>query len=202
MSHGEDVIVHESAIVEPGVRLGRGTRVWDNAHIRRDAVLGEQCIVGEKTYIAYGVRIGSFCKLNAAVYVCAGVTIEDFCMLSAHVVFTNDRYPRAGNVELTGLETSDPTDETLDTRVGRGVTIGANATIGPGIALGRFAMVGMGSVVTRDVPPFALVIGNPARRVGWVCACGHPLADGQDACSRCHREYAWRTEGPAPRVEP
>src|SRR5262249_44577665 len=99
----------------------------------------------------------------------------DFCMISAHVVFTNDRFPRAGNRALTGLETSDPTDETVATRVGRGTTIGANATVGPGVSLGEFSMIGMGSVVTRNVIPHALVVGNPARQIGWVCVCGHPI---------------------------
>src|SRR5258708_2425491 len=97
-------------------------------------------------------------------------------MISAHTVFTNDRFPRAGNRELSGLETSDPTGETEKTRVGRGTTIGANATVGPGLALGEFSMIGMGSVVTKSVKPFALVVGNPARQIGWVCRCGHPVA--------------------------
>ena len=103
--------VHATAIVEQGVQLGEGTKVWDNVHIRRDARIGKSCIIGEKTYVAYEVVIGDFCKLNAQVYVCAGVTIEDFVMISAHAVFTNDRFPRAGNVELDGLETSDVTEE-------------------------------------------------------------------------------------------
>ena len=131
--------------------------------------------MGEKSYVAYDVVIGNFVKINASVYICAQVTIEDFCMISAHTVFTNDRFPRAGNRALTGLETSDVTDETLATRVARGTTIGANATIGPGVTLGEFSMVGMGSVVTRSIAPHALVIGNPARQAGWVCICGHPI---------------------------
>jgi acetyltransferase-like isoleucine patch superfamily enzyme len=201
--------VHPSALVEEGVVLGEGTRVWDGVHIRRGARLGHDCIVGEKSYIAYDVVIGNYVKINAVVYICAGVTIGDFCMLSAHTVFTNDRFPRSGNRDLGGLETSDPTDETLPTRVGRGVTTGANATIGPGVSLGEFAMVGMGSVVTRDVPPHALVIGNPARVAGWLSACGEPLVRGRDLaaggaagggapardlrCHRCGRDY--RFEG-------
>jgi UDP-2-acetamido-3-amino-2,3-dideoxy-glucuronate N-acetyltransferase len=168
-------LVHPTALVEEGVVLGEGTSVWDGVHLRRGAKIGRSCIVGEKTYVAYDVVIGDFVKLNASVYVCAGVTIEDFCMISAHTVFTNDRFPRAGNRALTGLETSSPTDETLATRVARGSTIGANATIGPGVVLGEFSMIGMGSVVTRDVPAYALVVGNPARQVGWVSVCGHPL---------------------------
>jgi len=208
--------VHPSALVEAGAVLGDGTRVWDGVHIRRGARLGHDCIVGEKSYIAYDVVIGNYVKINAVVYICAGVEIGDFCMLSAHTVFTNDRFPRSGNRDLSGLETSDPTEETLLTRVGRGVTTGANVTIGPGVGLGEFAMVGMGSVVTRDVPAHALVIGNPARVAGWLSACGEPLLRGRDLaggvaagggapaagaggpprdlrCHRCGRDY--RFEG-------
>ncbi|ANM30201.1 acetyltransferase [Acidobacteria bacterium Mor1] len=184
---------HPTAILEADVELGEGTKVWDNAHVRHGARIGKHCIVGDKSYIAYDVRIGDYCKLNTAVYVCAEVTLEDFCMVSAHVVFTNDRFPRAGNLELTGLASSDPDEHTLPTRVCRGTTIGANATIGPGLTLGEFSMIGMGAVVTRDVPAHGLVIGNPARQVGWVCACGEPLFRGgsatEETCGRCSRRY-------------
>ena len=189
--------VHESALLEDGVRLGEGTRVWDNVHLRRNARIGRNCIIGEKTYVAYDVSIGNFCKLNASVYVCAEVTIEDFVMIAAHTVFTNDVFPRAGNVALTGLETSDVTGETLHTNVRRGVTIGANATIGPGIELGAFSMIGMATVVTKDVPAHALMIGSPARQIGWVCVCGHrilrtldparPESAGEETCKHCAR---------------
>jgi acetyltransferase-like isoleucine patch superfamily enzyme len=188
--------VHPTALVEEGVVLGEGTKIWDNVHVRRGAKIGKSCIVGDKSYVAYDVVIGDFVKLNSAVYVCAAVTIEDFCMISAHTVFTNDRFPRAGNRELTGLETSDPTDETLATFVRRGTTIGANATIGPGVTLGEFSMVGMGSVVTKSVAPHALVVGNPAGQIGWVCRCGHPVARSgvmvkwPIRCAECGKSYA------------
>ncbi len=175
MSTAPQTWIHPTALVEEGARLGPGTKVWDNVHIRRGATLGRSCIVGEKSYIAYDVTIGAFVKLNAAVYVCAGVTIEDFVMVAAHVVLTNDRFPRAGDWALSGLETSDVTEETLLTRVCRGATIGANATIGAGLTLGEFSLVGMGSVVTRDVPSHWVVAGNPARRVGYACVCGQPM---------------------------
>lgn len=196
--------IHPTALIEDGVVLGEGTTVWDNVHIRRGVRIGNSCIIGEKTYIAYDVVIGDYVKVNASVYVCAGVTVEDFCMISAHVVFTNHQYPRAGNRQLTGLETSLVTGETLSTRVCMGTTVGANATIGPGMTLGAFSMIGMGSVVTRDVLPHALVLGNPARQVGWVCRCGHMLIENESQrsgeeqharCASCGREYNLRADG-------
>ena len=206
MSDARPAWIHPTALVEEGVTLGLNTRVWDGVHIRKNARIGHDCIVGEKTYVAYGVVIGNYVKINAVAYICAEVEIEDFVMISAHTVFTNDRFPRSGNKELTGLETSDPTEETLKCRVRRGVSIGANATIGPGLTLGEFSMVGMGSVVTRDVPPHALVLGNPARVAGWLCACGHPLVRGkagtpvppETRCERCGRNYVREGEGVRP----
>ncbi len=191
--------IHPTALIEDGVQIGDYSSVWDSVHIRRNSRLGSHVSVGEKTYVAYDVAIGDYVKINANVYICAGVTIEDMCMISAGAAFTNDRFPRAMNRELTGLETSEPTEDTLCTLVKRGVTIGANATIGPGLTLGEFSMVGMGSVVTRDVPAQALVVGNPAKIVGYVCICGPRLIDLKDAppngarasCGRCGRSYAW-----------
>ena len=179
--------IHPTAIVEPDVEIGSATAVWDNVHIRRGAKIGHHCIIGEKTYIAYNVSIGDFVKVNAMVSICAGVHIEDFCMLASHVVFTNDKYPRAGNVELTELAPSEPTDDTLATYVRRGTTIGANATIGPGVTLGEFSMVGMGAVVTKDVAAYQLVMGNPAEVYGWVCACGALLAKQSELSGREQR---------------
>ncbi len=192
------VRVHPTAIVEDDVAVGDGSAIWDNVHIRRGARIGKQCIVGEKTYVAYGVRIGDFCKLNAAVYVCAEVTLEDGVMVGAHSVFTNDRFPRAATPDLQALRPSEPDDATLSTRVCAGATIGANATIGPGITIGKFAMVGMGSVVTRDIAEFHLVAGNPARTIGAVCRCGavvtrfeaqHEQEEETVACPDCRRRY-------------
>jgi UDP-2-acetamido-3-amino-2,3-dideoxy-glucuronate N-acetyltransferase len=191
--------IHPTALIEDGVALGEGTAVWDNAHIRHGASIGRHCIIGEKTYIAYDVRIGDYCKLNANVYVCAGITVSDYVMLSAHVVFTNDRFPRSFDRTLSGLASSDPNEDTLSTRVGLGVTVGAHATIGPGLTLANFAMVGMGSVVTHDVPPHGLVVGNPARLIGYVCICGPVLthlshwqsdaAGTKYRCTRCGRVF-------------
>jgi UDP-2-acetamido-3-amino-2,3-dideoxy-glucuronate N-acetyltransferase len=196
----DGVRVHPTAIIEPGVSLGRGTSVWDNVHIRHDASIGDECIVGEKTYIAYGVRVGHRCKLNSFVYVCAGVTLEDGVMIAAGTVFTNDKFPRATTPDLKTLRPSEPDDHTQNTTVRAGATIGANCTIGGGITVGRWAMVGMGSVVTKSVPDFALALGSPAVPVGVVCRCGQlllrhpphdPPPDRELHCQECGRRYSF-----------
>ncbi len=187
MNHNS-VRIHPTAIVEEDVQIGDRTSVWDNVHIRHGTTIGEECIIGEKTYIAYGVRIGNRCKLNASVYICAAVTIQDGVMVSAGTVFTNDRFPRATTPDLRALRSSDPDEETLPTLVREGATIGANCTIGNDLVIGRFAMVGMGSVLTKSVPDFHLVIGNPARVAGYVCRCGH-LLDRDLTCKSCGSAY-------------
>jgi UDP-2-acetamido-3-amino-2,3-dideoxy-glucuronate N-acetyltransferase len=166
--------IHPTAIIEEGVEIGAGTAIWDNVHIRHSSRVGEQCIIGGKTYIAYGVQIGNRVKINAMVYICNGVTIEDGVMVSAGTVFTNDRFPRATFPDLKRLRPSEPDDHTLPTRVREGATIGAGCTIGNDLIIGRFAMVGMGSLVTKSVPDFHLVLGHPARSIGCVCRCGRP----------------------------
>jgi acetyltransferase-like isoleucine patch superfamily enzyme len=167
--------IHPTAIIEDGVVLGEKTSVWDNVHMRHGAIVGTECIIGEKTYVAYDVRIGDRVKINAMVYICYGVTIEDGVMISAGTVFTNDRFPRATTADLSALRSSDPDDETLPTLVKAGATVGAGCTIGNDLTIGRFAMIGMGSVVTKSVPDFHLAIGNPARSIGAVCRCGQLL---------------------------
>lgn len=164
--------IHPTAIVEPGAIVGPRTAIWDSVHVRSGARIGASCIVGEKSYVAYDVVIGDLVKINACVYLPAGLRVEDGVMIAAHVVFTNDRYPRAADRELRVARTSEPDEHTLSTRVARGATIGANATIGPGVVVGAFAMVGMGAVVTRDVVPHTLVTGSPARLAGLVARDG------------------------------
>ena len=190
--------VHPTAIVEDGVLLGEGTSVWDNVHLRAPSKIGRDCIIGEKTYIAYDVCIGDRVKINAFVYICAAVTLEDGVMISAGVVFTNDRFPRATTPDLKQLRGSEPDEHTLPTLVKEGATIGARCVIGNDLSIGRFAMVGMGSVVTKSVPDFHLALGHPARSVGLLCRCGKPFArfesqhgpeDGSFTCSICARTY-------------
>jgi acetyltransferase-like isoleucine patch superfamily enzyme len=192
------VRIHPTALIEESVSIGVGSSVWDSVHIRKNTTIGENCIIGEKTYIAYGVKIGNGVKINSFVYICTAVTVEDRVMISAGTVFTNDRFPRAFDPDGNSVKTSDPTEETLQTVVCRGVTIGAGCTIGPGIELGEYSMVGMGAVVTRNVPPHCLVYGNPARVQGIVCVCGEPMSRKEPAvakmtkrlrCSKCDRRY-------------
>ena len=190
--------IHPTAIVEEGVRIGEGTSIWDHVHVRSGARIGSECIIGEKTYVAYDVTIGSRVKINAFVYVCAMVTIEDGVMVSAGTVFTNDLMPRATTPDLAELHASGPDEKTRATLVRQGATIGANCTIGSGLEIGRWAMVGMGSVVTKPVPDFHLVTGNPARSMGIVCRCGQRVfrfegpaeqAVGEALCGACGRRY-------------
>lgn len=167
--------IHPTALIEDGVSLGADTSVWDNVHIRHDTSIGRSCIIGEKTCIAYGISIGHRVKINAHCFICNGVTIEDGVMISAGTIFTNDRFPRATTPDLKELRPSDPDEETLPTLVREGATIGAGCVIGNDLTIGRFAMVGMGALVTKSVPDFHLVIGQPARSVGAVCRCGKPI---------------------------
>lgn len=192
--------IHPTALVEDGVSIGAGTAIWDSVHVRRGTSIGANCIVGEKTYVAPDVRIGDLCKINAFVYICSAVTLETGVMIAAHTVFTNDRFPRATDPDLRELRSSDVDEHTLPTLVRRGATIGANCTIGCDLTVGEFAMVGMGSVVTRDVPDHALVLGNPARVVGLVCRCGEVVHrfdrgganDADGACTACGRAFRVR----------
>jgi acetyltransferase-like isoleucine patch superfamily enzyme len=189
--------IHPTAIIEEGVLIAKDTAIWDNVHIRHGSTIGESCIIGEKTYIAYDVVIGSRVKINAMVYICNAVTIEDGVMISAGTVFTNDRFPRAASTDLKHLRPSEPDEDTLPTLVKEGATIGAGCVIGNDLSIGRFAMVGMGSLVTKAVDDFHLVVGHPARPVGCVCRCGRTLLrfdemvenEVQVECSACGLPY-------------
>jgi acetyltransferase-like isoleucine patch superfamily enzyme len=197
------VRIHPTAIIEEGVEIGLGTAIWDNVHIRRSTRIGEQCIIGGKTYIAYDVHIGNRVKINAFVYICNAVTIEDGAMISAGTIFTNDRFPRATTPDLKTLRPSEPDEHTFPTLVREGATIGAGSTIGNDLVIGRFAMVGMGSLVTKSVPDFHLAMGQPAKSVGYVCRCGQLLARfpkqsppelDEVICTACNLKYTLNNE--------
>ncbi|MCD6484713.1 MAG: N-acetyltransferase [Candidatus Odinarchaeota archaeon] len=164
-NHDKKYFVHPTAIVEEDVAIGEGTRIWHHAHVRRGAKIGKNCNFGKDVYVDTDVRIGNNVKLENRVSVFHGVTIEDDVFVGPHATFTNDMYPRAFLSEW----------EVVPTLVKKGASIGAGAVIVCGITLGEYSMVAAGAVVTKDVPPFGLVMGVPARLKGFVCYCGHPL---------------------------
>jgi acetyltransferase-like isoleucine patch superfamily enzyme len=174
--------------VAPDAAIGPGTSIWNQAQVREGARIGARCIIGKNAYVDTGVVIGDDVKVQNNVSLFHGVMIEDAVFIGPHVCFTNDRVPRAVNPD--GSLKTDADWEVSSTLVRYGAALGANATILPGVTIGRWAMVGSGSVVTRDVAAHELVAGNPARRLGSACPCGQPLRDDDDgefvgACPRC-----------------
>lgn len=159
--------VHSLAVVEEGADLGDRTRVWHFAHVRRGARIGQDCNIGKDVYVDTGVVLGDGCKVQNGANLYKGLVVGDRVFIGPHAQFTNDLSPRA-------WLWSD--DRLVRTVVEEGASIGANATVVCGVRIGRYAMVGAGSVVTRDVPAHGLVAGNPARLKGFVCACGRRLA--------------------------
>lgn len=169
-------IIHPTATVDPRARIGEETRVWHWTQIREEVTIGRESIIGKGCYFDAGVTIGSRVKIQSNVSVFRGVAIEDGVFVGPHACFTNDKTPRAINPDGTLKGADDWT--VTPTLVRYGASIGANATIVCGITIGRFAMVAAGAVVTRDVPDYGLVMGNPARLVGYVCPCGARLPGG------------------------
>ncbi len=164
------VRIHPTAEVSEKARIGEGSSVWHHAQVREEVSIGENCIIGKGVYVDAGVSIGNNVKIQNYVSVYHGLTIEDGVFIGPHVCFTNDMRPRAVNPDGS-LKAAD--DWVLsETVVKRGAALGANSTIRCGITIGEWAMVGSGSVVTRDVPAHGLVYGNPAHLHGFVCACG------------------------------
>jgi len=173
------MFIHPSAEVEAGAVIGEGTKVWHLVHIRRDAHLGGECVIGRGVFIDAGVQIGNRVKIQNYVSVFHGVKIEDGVFVGPHVCFTNDMFPRAINPDGS---LKAPDDWVLsETLVKTGAAIGANSTIVCGITIGRWAMIGSGSVVTKDVPDYALVVGNPGKIIGWVTASGKRVATQEEA---------------------
>jgi acetyltransferase-like isoleucine patch superfamily enzyme len=170
------VFIHATAEVSEGAIIGDNTKIWNQAQVREGAEIGENCVISKNVYIDFGVHIGSNVKIQNNVNVYHGVTIEDDVFLGPSMTFTNDLYPRACNQSW----------EVVSTHVKRGASIGANATIICGVTIGEYSMVGAGSVVSKSVPPFALVVGNPAKKIGDVCKCGERIDAGTDApCKKC-----------------
>ncbi len=175
--------VHPTALVEEGAMLGAGTRIWHHAQVRAGASIGARCIVGKGAFVDVDVTIGDDSKLQNYACVYHGVSLGRGVFVGPHVVFTNDRIPRATSPDFTPLRDGDW--EVGETRVDDGASIGANSTILPGVRIGRWAMAGAGSVVTGDVAPYALVVGCPARQLAWLCACGLRVDENEQRCTRC-----------------
>ena len=156
---------HASAIVSPQAKIGHATKIWHFAHIREGAEIGKSCIKGKGVYIDHHVRIGNNVKIQNGVSVYYGVTIEDDVILAPNATFTNDLYPRAFSTNW----------QVMPTLIKRGASVGANATVVCGVTLGEYCMVAAGAVVTKSVPAYGLVMGNPGRLRGFVCKCGQKL---------------------------
>ena len=168
-------LFHTKSLVE-SEHVGEGTRVWANAHVMHEAIVGRDCNVGEGAFVEAGARVGNNVTLKNHVCVWDGVVIEDDVFVGPHVAFTNDPFPRSPRMLQVRQRYSDRSRWLKPTLVERGASIGANATVLPGVTIGAYSLIGAGAVVTRNVPAFALVIGSPARQVDDVCRCGQPLA--------------------------
>jgi acetyltransferase-like isoleucine patch superfamily enzyme len=187
----EDIYIHPTADVSPRATLGPGTKVWHQAQVREGAVLGRNCILGKGAYVDFGVQIGDNVKIQNRASVYHGVTLESGVFVGPHVIFTNDKLPRAVNPD--GSLKSDDDWELGRILVKEGASLGAGSIIVTGVTIGRFAMIGAGAVVTKDVPDHGLVYGNPAKLAGYMCACGHKMQQADDTsnmwrCPVCGRE--------------
>jgi UDP-2-acetamido-3-amino-2,3-dideoxy-glucuronate N-acetyltransferase len=170
---------HATAVVDAGARVGAGTRIWHFCHVMAGARVGAACVLGQNVFVAAGAVVGDGCRVQNNVSVFDGVVLGDEVFVGPSAVFTNVRTPRAAVSRKEAF---------VPTRVGRGASIGANATIVCGVEIGEYALVGAGAVVTRDVDAHAVVAGVPARRTGWACRCGARLRAGgraPGASARC-----------------
>lgn len=182
-----DWFKHDSAIVDDGANVGAGTKIWHFCHVSTGARIGRDCTLGQNVFVAPTVVVGDRVRIQNNVSLYDGVTLEDDVFVGPSAVFTNVMNPRS---EVPRKH------EYMPTHVGRGATIGANATVICGSSLGAYAFVGAGAVVTQDVKPYALVVGVPARQIGWMCRCGVRLsfANGAATCTDCNRAYDLRDE--------
>jgi len=173
---------HPTAVIDEGCFIGDNTKIWHFSHIMSGAIIGESCNIGQNVMVASGVTLGKSVKVQNNVSIYTGVTCEDDVFLGPSCVFTNVVNPRS---------TVNRKDEYSPTHVGRGATIGANATIICGRTIGAWSFIGAGAVVTKDVPDYALVVGNPARQVGWISKMGHKLAFNALGLAQCSQGRDW-----------
>jgi UDP-2-acetamido-3-amino-2,3-dideoxy-glucuronate N-acetyltransferase len=175
---------HQSAIVEPGAKIGTGTRIWHFCHVMPGAVIGAECSLGQNVFVADNAVIGDHVKIQNNVSVYEGVILEDYVFCGPSVVFTNVKTPRSAYPRNSS-------EDFLATRIKHGASLGANSTIVCGVVVGQCAMVAAGAVVSRDVPNYATVAGVPAEIIGWSCECGFSLSfnDARAACSECGKIY-------------
>lgn len=174
-----DWFAHETACIDDHVRIGAGSKIWHFSHIMAGSIIGKRCNIGQNVVIGPDAVVGNGCKIQNNVSVYKGVTLEDDVFCGPSMVFTNVFNPRAHIRRM---------DEARPTLIRKGASLGANCTIVCGITVGRYALVGAGAVVTRDVPDYALIYGNPARQRGWVCQCGEKL-DADCVCPACGLRY-------------
>jgi UDP-2-acetamido-3-amino-2,3-dideoxy-glucuronate N-acetyltransferase len=178
-----DYFVHSSAIVDQGATIGKGTKIWHFCHVMPKAVIGENCNFGQNVFVADGVILGNNVKIQNNVSLYTGVTCDDDVFLGPSMVFTNVINPRSAVKRQ---------DQYLKTHIGKGATIGANATIVCGHDIGPYAFIGAGAVVTKNVPAYALLVGNPAQQIGWMSEYGHRLefdSMGFALCKESGQEY-------------
>ncbi len=190
-----DINVHETAIVDEGAQIGAGTRIWHWVHVCGGAVIGENCSLGQNVFVGNKVEIGSNVRIQNNVSVYDNVTLEDDVFCGPSMVFTNVYNPRSAVSRK---------DEYKDTCVKRGATLSANCTIVCGVMIGEYAFVGAGAVVTEDVKPFALVVGVPARQIGWMSRWGERLdlpvvGEGEALCAKTGEKYMLSASGLKPR---
>ena len=191
MSEERNYFAHESAYVDDGCRIGAGTKIWHFSHVMSGAVIGERCNLGQNVVISPDVVLGNNVKVQNNVSIYTGVILEDDVFCGPSMVFTNVINPRSHVVRK---------HEYQQTRVGRGASFGANCTVVCGHDIGKFAFVGAGAVVTKHIPDYALVIGNPGRIAGWMCECGIKLAPGstppaEAICASCGSRYHRGSDG-------
>lgn len=184
-----DYFAHKSAYIDEGAQIGAGSRIWHFCHVMGEAQIGQNCTLGQNVFVANRVVIGSNVKIQNNVSIYEGVILEDYVFCGPSMVFTNVKTPRSAFPRNTS-------EDYLVTRVCYGASIGANATIVCGVRLGEWSFIGAGAVVTRDVPDYALMVGVPAKQVGWVCQCGIQLNfdDESEAHCECGRSYQLKQE--------